>query len=163
MLEREIEKARENMYDSKTMFELGYAFMNAGEANFREGVFENRSKYQNIAGVVNLAFACELFLKCLLNVEEEPFEKKHALSELWKMYADSCIDKAKELKNSVMAQIITDMSFEELLQSDSNVFYNYRYFYELDKIEEIRRNPVRPQFLRVLCFTLCGYAKEKTV
>ena len=79
------------------------------------------------------------------------------------MYADSCKDKAKELKNSVMSHIITDLSFEELLQADSNVFYNYRYFYEPDKIEEIRRNPVRPPFLRVFCFTLCAYAKEKTV
>ena len=44
------------MYDSKSMYELGYAFANAGEANFREYVLENRSKYKKVVGVVNIAF-----------------------------------------------------------------------------------------------------------
>lgn len=34
------------MFDSKRMFDLGFAFLNAGEANFREGVIEHRSDYQ---------------------------------------------------------------------------------------------------------------------
>ena len=57
------------MYDSRQIFELGNAFRNSGEINFLEGTYKFRSKYQNVTGFVNLAFSCELFLKCLLNLE----------------------------------------------------------------------------------------------
>lgn len=56
----------EHKYDSNKMLELGHAFLNAGEACFREGSTLLPSPYQNVAGLVNYAFACELFMKCLL-------------------------------------------------------------------------------------------------
>ena len=76
---------------------------------------------------------------------------------------DSNTDDANMIKNSVMDHLVTDLSFDKLLQADSNVFINYRYFYEPENLKEISNNPVRPQFLRVFCFMLCAYAKEKLV
>ena len=51
--------------DSSVIYELGCAFLNAGKVNFLENVLDDRSKYQTVAGVANIIFSCELFLKCL--------------------------------------------------------------------------------------------------
>ena len=127
---------------------------------FHEGAIKNRSKYQNVAGVVNLAFACELFLKCLLNLEGST-TLGHKLRDLWSVYNRISPDDALVIKNAVMHSMVADLSFEEMLQDDSNVFYNYRYLYDPGRIDEINDNPLRPQFLRVFCCTLCTYVKEK--
>lgn len=147
------------MYDSKTMFELGCAFLNCGKVNFYEGAITTRSKFQNVAGLVNLAFACELFLKCLLNlVGATP--SGHKLKDLWNEYDRLSPDDTLAIKNTVMKSLVADFSFEEMLEDDSNVFYNYRYLYDQRRIAEINNNPLRPQFLRAFCFTLCAYAKD---
>ena len=141
------------MFDSKEMFDLGFAFLNAGEINFREGAIEHRSDYQNVAGVVNLAFACELFIKCLLNVATVEV-RGHNLEDLWLECKNVCGDEASEIESAVMNCLSTDFTFGEMLHNDSNVFYNYRYLYDPERLAEICDNPLRPQFLRVFAFEL---------
>ena len=136
------------MFDSRKMLDLGTAFLNAGEVNFREGVMENRSCYQNVAGIVNLAFACELFIKCLLNMAGRK-SQGHSLRKLWSKYKKICPRVASEIENRVMGILVTDYSFEEMLCDDSKIFYNYRYLYEPDRLTDIRDSPLRLQFLRV--------------
>ncbi len=137
----------------KDMFDLACAFVNTGEINFVEGKITNRSRYQNAAGFVNLAFACEVFLKLLLiNVQYD--NKKHQLVELWKVLEENYLSIAKDIKTGIMNDLSSDMTFEEMLADDSNVFYNFRYLYESDRIAEIRSNPLRPQFLRWLSIHL---------
>lgn len=148
------------MVDSKEMFNLGFAFLNAGEVNFHEGAFKHRSDYQNVAGVVNLAFACELFIKCLLNMAGVE-ARGHKIEDLWSEYKNASGNDASMIEKSVMNQLVTDFTFEELLHNDSNVFYNYRYFYDPERLAEIRNNPLRPQFLRVFSFELCRRLHEK--
>ncbi|MBQ7993215.1 MAG: hypothetical protein IJ252_09300 [Solobacterium sp.] len=143
------------MFDSTEMYNLGIAFINSGEANFREGVIKHRSIYQNAAGIVNLAFACELFLKCLLNMAGNE-SKGHNIEDLWKEYRRLCVTGASAIESSVMNRLHTDLTFEEMLHNDSDVFYNYRYLYDPDRLAEIRNNQLRPQFLRVFAFELCG-------
>lgn len=60
-----------------------------------------------------------------------------------------------------MNQIVTDMSFEDMLHDDSDVFYNYRYFYEPDVMKEIGNSPARVQFLRVLAMKLCAFLNNR--
>ena len=141
------------MFDSKEMLDLGRAFMNAGEVNFHEGAIKHRSIYQNVAGVVNLAFACELFIKCLLNLNGVE-TSGHKLDELWVKFKNMCGDEASDIETSVMNILVTDLTFDEMLHNDSNVFYNYRYLYDPERLTEIRNNPLRPQFLRVFASTL---------
>lgn len=141
------------MFDSKEMFDLGFAFLNAGEITFCEGGIEHRSDYQNVAGVVNLAFACELFIKCLLNVATVEV-RGHNLEDLWLEYKSVCSDEAAEIESAVMNRLSTDFTFGEMLHNDSNVFYNYRYLYDPERLTEVRDNPLRPQFLRVFAFEL---------
>lgn len=141
------------MSTKSDMFELACAFVNIGEVDFIERKVKNRSKYQNIAGFVNLAFACEVFLKLLLtNVQYD--NKEHRLAELWKVLETNHFNIADNIKTGVMNELSTNMTFEEMLADDSNVFYNFRYFYEPARMMEIRSNPLQPQFLRFLSFHL---------
>ena len=141
------------MFDSKEMFDLGLAFLNAGEVNFHEGVIKHRSRFQNVAGFVNLALACELFIKCLLNMSGKA-SRGHKLDKLWKEYKGICENDADVIESAVMHQLVTDYTFEEMLCDDSNIFYNYRYLYDPARLNEIRNSPLRPQFLRVFAFEL---------
>ena len=144
------------MYDSKKMLELGFAFMNAGEVNFCEGAIKSRSKYQNVAGVVNLAFACELYMKCLLNMDEEKC-RDHKLTDLWGEYKKMHGDEAAKIESAVKDRLATNLTFDEMLHNDSNVFYNYRYLYEEERLGEIMDNPLRPQFLRFMAIELYNF------
>ena len=148
------------MFDSEEMLYLGIAFMNAGNANFREGAIEHRSAYQNVAGVVNLAFACELFIKCLLNINGVE-EGGHKLDDLWAKFKNMCIDEASDIEMFVMNNLETEETFDEMLHNDSNVFYNYRYLYDPKRLTEIRDNHLRVQFLRVFAFILQQSLREK--
>ena len=147
------------MFDSKEMFNLGYAFLNAGEVNFIEGRIKNRSEYQNLAGIVNVAFACELFIKCLHNTEEVQ-SKGHDIAELWKKYKDINGNIATEIESAVMSRLVTDMSFDDMLHNDSNVFCNFRYIYETQKLEAVRKSPLRPQFLKTFAYELAGHLQN---
>lgn len=140
-------------FNKTDMFDLACAFENAGEINFVEGKIKNRSRYQNVAGFVNIAFACELFLKTLL-VGIAYDNHKHRLTDLWELLVANHQDIADGVRIGVMSDLSSDMSFEKMLSDDSNVFYNFRYFYEPDRMEDIRNNPLRPQFLRWLCIHL---------
>ena len=146
------------MFDSKEMFDLGVAFLNAGEANFYEGAIKHRSKYQNVAGVVNLALACELFIKCLLNLSNKEL-RGHKLDELWEEYKGICANDAATIESGVMQRLVTDFTFEDMLCNDSNVFYNYRYLYDPVRMNEIRNNPLRPQFLRMFTNELYNHLR----
>lgn len=150
------------MFDSKEMFDLGFAFLNVGEVSFHEGAIKHRSDFQNVAGVVNLAFACELFLKCLLNMAGMK-AYGHKLEELWLKFKDVCGDEASEIESVVMNQLVTDFSFEDMLHNDSNIFNNYRYLYDPERLAEIRDNPLRLQFLRIMATELYGYLCNKLV
>ena len=150
------------MFDSREMFDLGFAFLNSGEINFHEGVIKQRSKYQNVAGVVNLALSCELFIKCLLNIAGKE-SRGHKLESLWSEYKAICGNEATAIESSVMNRLDTNFTFEEMLRDDNDVFYNYRYFYEPDLLAKIRNNPLRLQFLRVFAYSLYNYLYNKMV
>ncbi len=147
------------MFESKKIFELGFAFLNVGEVNFHEGTIKQRSDYQSVAGVVNLAFSCELFIKCLLNLAGQEL-RGHKLECLWAKYRKVCGDEASKLESSVMNRLATNFTFEEMLQDDSEAFYNYRYFYDSDRLAEICKNPLKPQFLRVFAYELYGFLRK---
>lgn len=148
------------MFDAKKLFDLGIAFLNAGDVNFHESAIKCRSDYQNVAGVVNLAFACELFIKCLLNTVGVE-ARGHKLENLWLQYKNACRNGASEIELAVMNCLVTDFTFEKMLHDDSNVFYNYRYVYDPERSAEIRDNPLRPQFLRMFAFVLYRSLHEK--
>ncbi len=148
------------MYDSNEMYELGNAFFNVAETCFIEGRIKNRSELQNVAGVVNLAFASEIYLKCLLNINGNQ-KIGHKLYDLWKAYKKVEPQEAQNIENQVMNRIVTSFSFDEMLKNDSDAFYNYRYCYDPDRLLEIKNNPLRLNFLRVFSSVLRVVLKSK--
>lgn len=123
------------------MYDLACAFKIAAEVNFVEGKIANRSRLQNVSGFVNLAFACELFLKLLL--VGIPYDnKKHKLDELWKVLDSYYHDIAEAIKTDVESTVSSKMTFEEMLEDDSDVFYNFRYFFEPEIMKRIQKNPL---------------------
>ena len=152
-----------SVYNSGEMFSLGCAFMYSGDANLHGNAIKPKSRHQHVVGVVNLAFACELFMKCMINMSDELDKplKEHKLNELWKRYKSKCEADAAVIEKTVKNQIDTEFTFEEMLRDDSNVFYNYRYPFEPDRLTEIRANPLRPQFLIILSRTLYQYISCK--
>ena len=141
------------MYDSTEMYELGNAFLNVADTCFVEGKIKNRSEYQNVAGVVNLAFAAEIYLKCLLNINGKQI-RGHKLFELWNEFKNINSQEAKDIENAVLDQIVTDFSFDDMLKNNSDAFYNYRYFYDPDCLSDIKSNPLRLNFLRFFTIIL---------
>ena len=154
------EKKGRQMFDSKEIFDLGFAFLNVGEVSFHEGVIKQRSDYQNVAGVVNLAFACELFIKCMLNMAGMQTHG-HDIEELWLKYKNAYGDTASEIESAVMNQLVTNLTFEEMLHNDSNVYYNYRYLYDPERLAKIRDNPLRLQFMRTMVKELYSSLRNK--
>ena len=80
--------------------------------------------------IVNSAFACEVFLKALLIFYDVPFKKEHELKELYEFLPE---DTRIWIKLAVMSNyggIWTDILGRELLESISNAFVNWRYWYE---------------------------------
>ena len=106
------------MFDSKKMFDLGVAFFNAGEVNFHEGAIKNRSYYQNVAGFVNLAFSCELFMKCLLNMAGHELHG-HGLKDLWSQHKNIRQEVSSEIEDRVMSELDTVFSFDQMLHDDN--------------------------------------------
>ena len=74
--------------------------------------------------IVNISFACELFLKCLL-VKNDILIKKHNLKHLFDKLDDT---QKEQIKRRTKA---TD--FNAILEIHSEYFENFRYFYEKSK------------------------------
>ncbi|MBE5745295.1 MAG: hypothetical protein E7355_04080 [Clostridiales bacterium] len=82
--------------------------------------------------LVNSAFACEVFLKTILKWYDIKSPKSHKLKDLYASTPDSiqAFIKATVLKN--YDDIWTDEWGVEHLESLSNAFQDFRYFYEYD-------------------------------
>lgn len=77
-----------------------------------------------IPSIVNCAFACELYIKCILNKSNINFGKQHSLEKLFALLPENT--KNKVVKN------IADEDFNKNLQNISNTFIEWRYLYERD-------------------------------
>ena len=148
------------MFDAKEIYELGSAFLNSGEASFFEGNLAYINIYQKIAGVMNLTFACELYIRCLLNMAgSEPLVDK--MDGLWWEYKSVRSDDAAKIEASVMDRLHTHFTFDEMLRDNSNAFYIYRYTFDPNQLAEIRKKPLRAKFLRVFAFDLYRILRER--
>ena len=89
--------------------------------------------------------------------------KGHKIEKLWNEYKTVCENEASEIEASVMSRLVADFTFGEMLHNDSDVFYNYRYLYDPERLAEIRNNPLKPQFLRVFVFAIYQSLNEKLI
>ncbi|WP_316718980.1 HEPN domain-containing protein [Terrisporobacter petrolearius] len=87
-------------------------------------------EYLPIPYMVNSAFACEIFLKAILEQKRIKYGKNHMLYELYKLLP-------KEIKEH-LERVINEKDFDKKLRDCSNVFVDFRYIYEnIFKAEKI--------------------------
>lgn len=127
--------------DAKRMFKHACAFSGCARFCYREPWdIEHRLPDYSIAGIVNSAFACEVFLKSLLvyhgmeikDIVDDKHRGVHQLADLWKI-----LEKKDRACTSLILQkceehfkLSTPDKFNELLDNVSNAFVFWRYIYE---------------------------------
>lgn len=113
-----------------------------------------RSIYLGTPVVVNCAFACEIFLKLLLEIENVTYKKQHGLKELFDLLSE-------ELKGEINRQVfyeygsLKDGWGFDLLQRYSDVFTQWRYSYEYNNLQ------VEQNYLFVFCKILKKECEER--
>ena len=82
--------------------------------------------------IVNMAFSCELFFKCMLPDSELGKGSGHKLKDL---YDRQTTDIKKKILSEVIKRFDKDEQwFNETLTSSSDAFYQWRYFYETTQL-----------------------------
>lgn len=113
-----------------------------------------RSIYLGTPVIVNCAFACEIFLKLLLALQNTEYKKCHGLKDLF----DLLSKETKEKINSCLLQnygTLKDVNGFELLQMYSNAFTEWRYSYEYYNLQ------IDQTFLFVFCEILKKECEDK--
>ena len=123
------------MLDSQRMFEHACAFCDCAKfCEVEPNNIEYRMHSHTVSGIVNSAFACEVFVKTLLVFHGRTISeiKGHKLKTLWKEF--KTLDNAtavlvEERMREWFNSTNTNM-FAELLSEASNAFEYWRYIYE---------------------------------
>lgn len=133
-----------NVLDPHRMFEQACAFSDCARCCEIEpnNIIEYRFKSHTVSGIVNSAFACEVFIKTLLVIHgvsvKEMRDKKvgggHDLKKLWQLFKEKDYDTALLVGKKMQEIFNSDNKsmFDELLDSISNAFEYWRYIYEKD-------------------------------
>lgn len=106
------------------------------------------------AFLVNLSFSCEMYLKCLLYIYNNDFNRVHNLLQLFLQLNKNIRD---EIKTSYKSEIIK-LGYRHLLDFDyqliqhQNVFIDWRYYYDSDSKHSIPGADYN--FLKVLSLVL---------
>ena len=128
----------ESLHISQRMFEHACAFVDCAKyCQIEPNNIQYRMKSHTVAGIVNSAFACEVFIKTLLVFHGMPIEKikGHELKVLWKKY------KAKDQKMALFVEqrlrewfnSDNENMFDDKLNEISDAFEIWRYIYEVQK------------------------------
>lgn len=139
---------KRTLYDPCLMFEHGCAFADCARLCETE---PNNIKYRmhshTVAGIVNSAFACEIFLKALLLSHGCPKailrgekdkgkdkRKGHDLSYLWEKFQEVDIETTLNIEQRMKLWFNSknENMFDEMLLDMSNAFEHWRYIYEKD-------------------------------
>jgi hypothetical protein len=102
------------------------------------------------AFTINLSFACEMFIKCLLVIEDIKYKKVHYLYALFKKLPDELKNKIKmDYKNLIIKKNMIHLSsFDQQLELHTNVFHEWRYYFD----ESVSTTEVDYKFL--MCFSM---------
>lgn len=124
-----------NLFDSCRMFKHACAFRDCAHFCEKEPWdVEHRMPSHTVSGIVNSAFACEIFIKSLLVYHGFMIEeiKGHKLMELWEKLKQKDIELADSVEKKMEEVFCSnnDFSFSDLLENISNAFEYWRYIYE---------------------------------
>lgn len=118
--------------DVVSMYKTGCEFSDCADFAMKaQNVVPFRGLFYSVPAVVNSAFACEIFLKLLLEMEQIKIKRKHQLKGLF----DQLPEKVKtDIQQSTTQKYgaWTDVFGCDLLKQISNAFVEWRYNYEHD-------------------------------
>lgn len=122
--------------------------------NLKEGEQpRKRELIKQIAAIINLAFSCELFLKSGLD-DDERIQKENQVHKLKTLFEKQQPEFQQLVKGGVIELRKKSISnydeemFDNELQSNSEVFFKWRYYYE-GKVTELNM-----EFIRVFSLVL---------
>lgn len=123
------------LVNSQRMFEHACAFCDCAKfCEVEPNSIEYRMRSHTVSGIVNSAFACEVFIKTLLVYHGKDVKdiKCHKLKTLWKEYRTLDYDTAILVEESIKSWFNSknENIFNELLNQSSNAFEYWRYIYE---------------------------------
>ena len=147
-------------YNPIQMYEQGCAFLNcAVYTELEKSNIPCRTNAHMYADISLSAFACEIFIKCLIVLNNETYDNDHLLEELWKKYRALDEIEANKVEMSLKDWFKSDnpYMFDEMLTKASDAFKEWRYAYEY-KNSGIE---VNFQFLRGFRKDLCQLCYKK--
>lgn len=104
---------------------------------------------------VNIAFACELFLKCLLLLEDKTFSDLHSIRKLFKQLNGKTQNKIFDIVNFDYVydsgKSITKKQFDDALKAIKDYFVTQRYLFEKRENERVYENGLGIAFIKKLC------------
>lgn len=103
--------------------------------------------------VVNKSFACEVYLKLILILDDKKIDKNHSIRSLYDKSGINCEFEAYIMANSEMKDRAT---IDDCINSFSNAFVEWRYIYEKDATEKLMY-----VFLSIFCDYLDKICKRK--
>lgn len=119
--------------DYNRMFRHACAFADCAQYCEREpNTIECRFQSHTVSGIVNSAFACEVFLKALLVFYGETQLRNHKLKDLWLDLEEKDEETTLSIKRSIKDWFASDDDnlFDRLLDDASEAFVYWRYIYE---------------------------------
>lgn len=151
-------KRKKNIADPKDMFQCGYDFYKAAiilnnNNNFK---FHNISCININPIIVNISFACEIFIKTIYMTEESTLEYEHKLSILF----NKLTQKSKnEILSFVQQYYVTTYNekidinkIQKRLKEVGNYFVDQRYWFEQNISSPKRDIDYNGcEFLKVVC------------
>ncbi|EAE8422331.1 hypothetical protein A0006_13595 [Listeria monocytogenes] len=123
------------LLDSCRMFEHACAFVDCAKyCEIEPNNIEYRMQSHTVSGIVNSAFACEVFIKSLLVFHGMTVEKLrgHNLKKLWDEFKAEDCETACLVEERMRGWFNSENEnmFDELLDNVSDAFEYWRYIYE---------------------------------
>lgn len=118
--------------DAFSMYRTGCEFSDCADFAMKaQDVVPFHGLFYSVPAVVNSAFACEVFLKLLLEVEQIDIKKEHQLEKLFNQLPEQV---KTDIQQSTMQKYgtWTDGFGFNLLHQISDAFVKWRYNYEHD-------------------------------
>jgi hypothetical protein len=125
------------IFDPQRMFEHACAFVDcARSCEIEPNNIKYRMQSHTVSGIVNSAFACEVFIKSLLVFNDMPAKelRGHELKKLWSAFKEKDYKTAVSVEEGMRTVFNSENEnmFNELLDEISNAFEYWRYIYEKD-------------------------------
>lgn len=148
-----------NSFDAIRMFRHACAFVDCAIfcETEKHSILVTKMSH-TVAGIVNSAFACEVFIKSLLVHGGKTIKdiRGHNLQQLWEWYKDLDSNGAMVVKQRVESifQAKNKKTFDDALNNISNAFEEWRYIYEK------RHATIHINFLRIFRQVLRSFCCE---